>query len=282
MKYLQKNYMLEDSVYLSARSLSILFIAFIVATGCLFWSPNTKASALVSVGSRISDGYEGEYSWPSEESDEVICHSSYCSVSVCHFSGDRDEKCVNPSATITRVVVPYNTTAKEAREIFTKQNGVSGRWKTTTRLLKAPDTCFGVLYWQGSGDNDYSGSVMPGSYCGKVPPPITQCQLMGDVVFDYGSLSAGVVQGATKTEYINVQCSASADVKITLIGENTIILGGGIASKLFINDNDLSTGASISISQGSQSVPIKSTLSSATKPTAGNYSGSGVIVMEYE
>lgn len=282
MKNIQKNHMLEDSVYLSIRSISILFIAFIVAIGCLFWSPNTEAGAWVSVGTKSGGQYQGEYSWPSEESDEVICLGSYCSVAICHFSTEKSELCINPTSTTTTVTIAPNTTAKEARDIFVKRNGVSGRWSTTTGSLKAPDTCFGVMYWQGTNNSNFTGKVMSGSYCGGVPPPYTQCELMGDVVFDYGSLSAGVVQGATKTEYINVQCSASADVKITLVEENTIMLGGGIASKLFINDKDLSTGASISISKGSQSVPITSTLSSATKPTAGNYSGSGVIVLGYE
>lgn len=282
MKDIQGYYMLDGRVYLSVRSALILFVTFIVTIGYLFWSPYTEASAWVSPHTRTSNGYLGDFSWPTEESDMVICNAADCSVAVCHYSATASEKCVNPSATSSRVVIPRNATVKDARIAFVNKNGNSGNWSTVTQVLYDPSTCFGILYWQGSNNGNYTGLVIPGSYCGKPPPPTTKCELMGDVVFDYGSISAGAVQGSSKTEYINVQCSATANIIITLVGERSITLGGGIASKLFINDTDLSTGAKISVSQGSQSFPITSTLSSDAKPIAGNYSGSGVVVLGYQ
>jgi len=286
MKDIQGHYRLDDCVYLSGRPALILFISFIVTVCYLFWSPYTEASAWVSPQKRtlnsIIGGYRGEFSWTSEESNMIICNADSCSVAICHFSMDEKEKCVKPSYSSTRVEIPRNATVKVAQAAFVKKNGTSGIWDTATRYLEDPTTCFGVMYWQGPQDDNYTGLVIPGSYCGKPPPSLAQCDLMGDVVFDYGPIAAEAVQGASRTKFINVQCTDPADIVITLTGNRSINLGGGITSKLSINGVDLSYGARISAPKGSDSLRITSTLSAGAKPTAGNYSGSGVVVLGYQ
>lgn len=243
----------------------------------------SQASAWVSTQTRIGGQYTGTFSWPSEELTNVLCTSSSCSVAICHYSSLEAERCLNPSAASTRVVVSQGATAKTMRDAFVSRNGASGSWSTTTPVLSSSNTCFGILYWQGTGDLNFSGNLIPGSYCGAVPPTPETCDITGDVYINYGSLNQQSVDGAIKSEPLTLNCTVRTSVKLTLVGAKSINLGqnGNLTSTLKVSGQDLANGVTVTANIGNTSFPIESTLHAPALPDAGTFSGSGVIIMSY-
>ncbi|WP_145493222.1 MrpH family fimbial adhesin [Yersinia aleksiciae] len=243
----------------------------------------SQASAWVSTQTRTDGHYNGTYSWPTEELDAVLCTSSSCSVAICHYSSTPSEQCLNPSSASTRVIVSQGATAKVMRQKFVDQNGVSGNWSTKTVVLSSINTCFGILYWQGSGDSNFTSRLIPGSYCGAVPPTPETCEVTGDVYINHGSLSQQSVDGATKTEPLIINCTATTSVVLTLVGGQNISLGqnGNLKSTLKVSGQDLSNSVTVVAGVGNTSFPIESTLHAPALPDAGTFSGSGVVIMSY-
>lgn len=245
----------------------------------------SQASAWVSTQTRVGQQYQGTFSWPSEEMQGVLCTAASCSVAICHYSTAANaEICGNPSNALTRVIVPQGATAEVMRAAFIAKNGVSGSWGTVTPdPLRAAGSCFGVMYWQGSNDNNTSGRVIPGSYCGAVPPTPETCEITGDVYINYGSLNQQSVDGAIKSEPLNIKCTVRTSLKLTLVGSKSINLGqsGKLTSTLKMSGQDLYNGVTISAGVGQTPFPIESTLHSVGLPDAGTFSGSGVVIMSY-
>ncbi|CNI01171.1 MrpH family fimbial adhesin [Yersinia pekkanenii] len=245
----------------------------------------SQASAWVSTQTRVGNEYHGTYSWPSEEMKGVLCTASSCSVAICHYSDSPNaEICGNPSYASTNVKVSQGADAEEMRRAFILKNGISGPWVTSTAdPLRSVGSCFGIMYWQGDNDNNSTGRVIPGSYCGAVPPTPETCEIMGDVYINYGSLNQQGVDGAVKSEPLLINCTAKTSLILTLVGSKNIDLGqnGNLTSTLKVSGQDLSDGVSISAIQGSTSFPIESTLHATGLPDAGIFSGSGVVIMSY-
>ncbi len=245
----------------------------------------SQASAWVSTQTRVGQQYQGTYSWPSEEMQGVLCTAASCSVAICHYStAPGAEVCGNPSYALTRVLVPQGATAEVMRTAFVAKNGVSGSWGTvTTDPLRAAGSCFGVMYWQGSNDANVTGRVIPGSYCGAVPPTPETCEITGDVYINYGSLNQQSVDGAIKSEPLNIKCTARTSLKLTLVGSKSINLGqnGKLTSTLKMSGQDLYNGVTVTAPVGQTGFPIESTLHSVGLPDAGTFNGSGVVIMSY-
>ncbi|AHM75626.1 MrpH family fimbial adhesin [Yersinia hibernica] len=243
----------------------------------------SQASAWVSTQTRIGGQYTGTFSWPTEELNTVLCSSSSCSVAICHYSTLESERCVNPSSALTRVTVGQGATAETMRNAFVARNGASGTWATITPVLSSSNTCFGIIYWQGAGDLNFTGNLIPGSYCGAVPPTPETCEVTGDVYINHGSLNQQDVNGAIKSEPIVINCTVSTTVKLTLVGGTSINLGqnGNLTSTLKVSGQDLSNGVSVTAGVGNSSFLIESTLHAPALPDAGNFSGSGVVIMSY-
>ncbi|CNK93645.1 exported pilin protein [Yersinia frederiksenii] len=244
----------------------------------------SQASAWVSTQTRVGTQYQGTFSWPSEELTGVLCNSTKCSVAICHYSSSNEEICGNPSNALTRVIVSQGATAQTMRTAFVNKNGVSGSWSTITPAqLYTSGSCFGVMYWQGDNDNNLTGKVIPGSYCGAVPPMPETCEITGDVYINYGSLNQQAVDGAIKSEPLIINCTVRTSVKLTLVGGKSIPLGqnGNLTSTLKVAGQDLSTGVTVTAAVGNTPFQIESTLHAPALPDAGTFSGSGVVIMSY-
>lgn len=243
----------------------------------------SQASAWVSTQTRSGAYYTGTFSWPSEELPGVLCTAASCSVAVCHYSNLLEERCANPSAASTRVIVSQGATAQIMRDAFVSKNGVSGSWSTETKVLSSSNTCFGILYWQGDKDTNFTGRLIPGSYCGAVPPTPETCDITGDVYINYGSINQQSVDGAIKSEPLKINCTARTSVKLTLVGGMNINMGqnGNLTATLKMSEQDLSNGVTVTANIGNNSFPIESTLHAPALPDAGTFSGSGVVIMSY-
>ncbi|EPX2177051.1 TPA: hypothetical protein ACKQD3_000863 [Serratia marcescens] len=253
----------------------------LIYTMVMITSISAYSSAWVSTASRSGNQYIGEYSWPSEEMDGVLCNAASCYVAVCHYASSREGKCVAPGFATTNIKVPSGTTFKEARELFIKRNGVSGTWKTTTGVLPE-GTCFGVLYWQGLGETNWTGVPIPGSYCGQVPLPDVFCDSQNEISFDYGVMQSDRINGATQTRTFKVFCNKPVNVSVTLVGGGGISLGNEIDVSLFIDNTDLSRGYIAFITNGERGFNMVSVLKAKTKNlSGGNFSGVGIVVIGY-
>lgn len=255
----------------------------IACTLFLFPLNKSQASAWVSTQSRVNGQYIGGFSWPTEENNTTrLCNATACSVAICHFSSNLAELCANPSYALSRVIVPNGATAKEMRDIFVAQNGVSGIWFTVTKLLPA-DTCFGVMYWQGINNTNFTGQPIPGSYCGNVPPATETCDITGDVNIDYGPINQQRVEGAIKSAPLRITCTARTSLKLTLVGNARIDLGqnGTLTSTLTLLQQDLSNGVSVTSEIGQNTFILESRLHTTGSPVVGIFNGSGVVIMSY-
>ncbi|CFQ34951.1 exported pilin protein [Yersinia bercovieri] len=245
----------------------------------------SQASAWVSTQTRVGTQYQGTFAWPTEEMQGVLCTAASCSVAICHYSTAANaEICGNPSNALTRVIVSQGATAEMMRAAFVAKNGVSGSWGTVTPdPLRAVGSCFGVMYWQGSNDGNLTGRVIPGSYCGAVPPTPETCEVTGDVYINHGSLNQQSVDGAIKTEPLIINCTARTSVILTLVGGKSINLGqnGNLTSTLKVSGQDLSSGVTVTAAVGNTPFLIESTLHAPALPDAGTFSGSGVVIMSY-
>lgn len=275
-----------------SRGWRLRYLLATVLFTLLGWSSFAPGAPYVHVsghtgGSLVKPGWlYGTYSWEIEEtSDTPICfHKVGCVIAICYYSTNHGQlsPCINPSMLSPRAYMRSGGSAKDARAAFIEANGISGEWRNWT-YMQYTTACYTVMYWQGRTDANRTGLPVSASPCGTMPPTNDYCELGADVVIDYGSVAAAAVQGSSKSESLDVRCTTTTDITITLGGGvKSISLGGGITSKLSINDSDLSSGAKITAPEGSRSFPITSTLTSSGNPVAGSYSGSGIIVLGYQ
>lgn len=144
--------------------------------------------------------------------------------------------------------------------------------------------CVGLMIWKGKGQaiNNGTGEIVPGSYCGKIPPANVTCELENDIRYEYGTVSGIAVNGMTKTEFLAINCSQPADIVVTVGGGGSVHLGGGVTSRFSINGTDLGGGARLTAPAGVRRVPVTAVLYSQAEPKPGNYQGSGVLVLGYQ
>jgi len=122
---------------------------------------------------------------------------------------------------------------------------------------------------------------MPGATCIPLPPPDTQCEIQGEIDYDFGILENKKLQGARKSKVVNIECNRNVDVSIRLF-DGKINMNGGVTSRLFIGGGDLKNGVAVSAKQGITPVTMDAELSVTGEAAAGIYSGEGVVTIEYQ
>jgi hypothetical protein len=117
------------------------------------------------------------------------------------------------------------------------------------------------------------------------PPPVfIQCAMDKDIVLQHGVLEVEKVNGNIATATAALSCSGRAQVRVTARGTqgDAIVLDkqSGLSSQLKVNGYSGGSGVTLTFNaKGSQSITFTSTLQSRT-PAAGNFLGSGVVVVD--
>lgn len=115
------------------------------------------------------------------------------------------------------------------------------------------------------------------------PPPGPACSLVGTSVdISYGDIQADSVPGLKKTSDLYVKCTASATVKVTLVGYTSsgikLRTDGSLAADVLVRDQPANVGSLEKIAANQTiAVPISSVLKVNGNLAGGAFRGSAVI-----
>ncbi|MGL5425119.1 MrpH family fimbial adhesin [Serratia fonticola] len=115
------------------------------------------------------------------------------------------------------------------------------------------------------------------------PPPGPACSLVGNSVdISYGDIQATSVPGLKKSSNLYVKCSASATVKVTLIGYTSsgikLRTDGSLTADVLVRDQPANVGTLEKIAANqTMAVPISSLLKVNGNLAGGAFRGSAVI-----
>ncbi|EJD6080336.1 MULTISPECIES: hypothetical protein [Providencia] len=202
------------------------------------------------------------------ENTVIPCAGSQCSYGVVLYYQNGSIIDFNGRS----IPVTAGMTWKMANDAFVRRFGATGiaAWQWNWQPSQW-DVCIGAIPVRSGG---FGGIGRPfsiySSPCTPVPPVNVQCNVNGDANITHGTLNAGQVNGHTAEATIQLSCNRAATVSIEVPSPD-IDLGGGVKSRVSVTN-----GSRISVAN-SVALKIKSVLS-GTAPTAGQHSGSTVIV----
>lgn len=120
------------------------------------------------------------------------------------------------------------------------------------------------------------------------PPPGPACSLVGTAVdISYGDIKAASVPGLKKSSDLYVKCTASATVKVTLIGYTSsgikLRADGSLTADVLVRDQPANLGSLEKIAANqTMNIPISSVLKVNGNLAGGAFSGSAVINVEIQ
>ncbi|WP_159388361.1 MrpH family fimbial adhesin [Pseudomonas sp. R32] len=120
--------------------------------------------------------------------------------------------------------------------------------------------------------------------CAPVTAPPLRCEITGDTTIDHKNLADNVLDGATASTQLYVQCRGPASVTVST--SQTDIYGvrlkddRSLYSKITVNAEDATKGINVPISQGvATPLTITSTLMSRGNVTPGAFLGSTIVTI---
>ena len=109
------------------------------------------------------------------------------------------------------------------------------------------------------------------------------CSVSNNLTFNHGNVLGSAIDNHMISMPVSVSCTGATDVNIK-IGPSindpsgSISMGGGITSEFSINSAKIdSSGVDENLKSGVNTINITSKLKSSGKPSAGKYSGSGIL-----
>lgn len=283
--------------YLPIVSVALCFFASTAAYGAA-WAMATSAysKAVANYGSGFANFVDGQWGWPSQEIDGVLCTQNHCRVAVCAFEraydpinpkgGGANYTCLHPEYSDDAIEVPYKTTFKQARDLYVARNGTSGSfsmaWNAGGSLEYPPqDTCFTMMYWSmidNPGLPDYSGQIIPGAHCAWAPPLPSSCTSLPDMNFDHGIIGGGSNLQDKVNVSVTLACTGTTYVGLSLL--SSLDLGPGIVNHLYVNNQLLgSTPVRVDTSAtGKTPLIFSSVIESAT--SGGKFTASTVLLVD--
>ncbi|TDB56858.1 adhesin [Photorhabdus khanii] len=176
-------------------------------------------------------------------------------------------------------------TMKQVQAQILKQTSfpITGIAKHIGPAIQSHQECVGLFYE--TDRNGFRGRLLPGSLCGVAPPPIGFCQVSeGSVELNYGNIDEAELEGASRTENINVTCNRDIEIVVTATGPDRGFVplrsDGSLKAQLLLNNRRGEEGVSVFVpAGGSVPVMVKSVLQKNGKVEAGPFSGSGAIIL---
>jgi len=282
--------------YLPIVSVALCFFASTAAYGAAWAMVTSGYTRPANTPSGIANFVTGQWGWPSQEIDGVLCTQNHCRVGVCAFQRAYDPKdpysggvnftCNHPEYQVDTIEVPYKTTFKQAQALYVAKNGTSGSWSTNYDAAATPnyptsDTCFTMMYWSmiaNPGLSDWSGQIIPGAHCSWTPPLPSSCTSLPDMNFDHGIIEGG----SNLQDKVNVSatlaCTGTTYVELSLL--SSLDLDPGIVNHLYVNNQLLGlTPVRVDTSAtGKTPLIFSSVIESAT--SGGKFTASTVLLVD--
>lgn len=133
------------------------------------------------------------------------------------------------------------------------------------------------------------GRKSTGSYanagigCAGASPNPTICEIIDSYIeLSHGTLNTDELDGHSVSHNIGITCNRNAMVKVYAYPNtagDTIPLGSGILSSIKLNGVSGRTGVNINVPGSTTYVNLSSTLTTSGDVNAGEYSGSGVVIL---
>lgn len=182
--------------------------------------------------------------------------------------------------------------AKQLKSIFSLPFSSTTNHKADT---VATEECVGFFFAAGQNLGSYNSeanvssfaghSLLPGSICGAAPAPSGTCDFDQDVlILDHGVLTRNQLEGHEVSENVSISCTTSQTLKLFIYSADNLQLrdDGSLYSELYMNDTILGTaGFNLDIVE-QESVTVKSVLRTNGSVTAGEFSGSTVMLITVE
>lgn len=128
---------------------------------------------------------------------------------------------------------------------------------------------------------DGKGGTLPGMVCGLAPPPIGSCLFPDTAEFDHGILSNESLDGKTISQKMNVTCNydVKGALSLSMLTNNKIKLSDSLFSEIKVDGTTLTeTPQPVNIVVGTNTFTLTSTLATAGKVTAGDYTGQSILL----
>ena len=127
--------------------------------------------------------------------------------------------------------------------------------------------------------------------CGPIRDPdvpVVSCSFGGQVNIDHGTLPSTSVSGSTAQTQATVSCDGVTNATVTLGNstsdmKGTLTLPGDIVSHLSVNGTSAeSSGVKVTFANGINTMTVASRLTTTGKPSSGDHTGKGVIMINFQ
>ncbi len=236
---------------------------------------NAYASSWGAV--KDSDNQRGTFlwGWPVEDSTAPACTSSQgglVAVGPWDPRGAHPYGGINNPGMLQHIAIPNGTTMMEAHRQWTEMYGTGGSYQ---KIMWGPGkdlskTCFGFQTFVGTGTDLRTGSLLPGTSCGLVPPPNLVCTASLPSMVNLGTYSVGDA-GVSVFSQGNVTCNFGASVYVSLVSQANL---DGNPVNIEINGKPM--GSSPAIVGNGNNVPI-----SIKHTVVGDFKNGGVFQSSY-
>ncbi|CAI2011577.1 Uncharacterised protein [Serratia quinivorans] len=262
---------------------SLLMVGFVT----LLFSSLGKATIYSTVTSASGSTANAIYEFSIDlwddigDSDPNPCYgTAECWLKVSHLHGANNNGGTSEPASQFGVRINEYSTIKDVRVAYQQAYAIPFNSSIVHVGMNSVNECVGLFY--GSSLNNTSGDFLfPTSACGMVPSPIGKCEVTpNSIIIDHGTLSESDISGNVATNIINITCDDDMDVKLySTEGSNGIDLDGGLISRLYINNTNLTEGVTVTGTPQGTIVNIESHLTAIDSVVSGVHSGSTTLIM---
>lgn len=229
IKFFPKGYF--NSIF-SMRYITVLLIVLLLSQGKAY------GASWGAVDERVGHTATFTWGWPDENDLTPICNASQCIVTVGPWDpggGPPFGGINNPYHVFQKVVVNSGATTRDAFIAWTNKYGIGGQYRQLMWHdgVNTSNTCFGFQSFVGAGGNYRTGTLLPGTTCGLVPPPNLTCDVYLGSEINLGVVPRGA-SGVSGGVDGSVTCSSSATIYSSLInrpeldGNNVAISINGV------------------------------------------------------
>lgn len=152
-------------------------------------------------------------------------------------------------------------------------------------MFYAPGVTLGTITSDTSNSNFNGYSMLPGSVCGVAPAPSGSCDFEQDVLtLDHGTISKNELEGHSVSETVSITCTSAKTLTLYIFDADKLDLkeDGSLYSELYINDSTLGAQGLTVDADEQLNVDVKSVLHTNGSVTAGEFSGSTVMLITVE
>lgn len=258
---------------------------------CLLWSNTLLADTRIEVTSTAADTiYFTMHDWPDEDwvAAPSLCQRS-CLIGM-QISPGNGEPASGQFITDSGMTITGAKTMGDISRAWKARYGLGGSFYVgvPTTALSRPNMCLGMKFNVGGGKI----GLLPGLTCLGYSPgiPATFCYIQeGTINLNHRTVESSVLEGNIAQASTNIRCTLPANVVLRManLTNSQLYLNSErtLYSTIRINGSPVSNGVNMRVDTGgiNYSIDFSSTLGSSSQNiTTGQYSGSSVMIVDFQ